>query len=353
MNLFKDFFQTCGYPDLKPLITKEYLEQISQDLCYIENPILANQKDDCDKANKIRYKTKKATFEKCLKWGVCFRQFDDILNKKPFCVKKLKNADERVNGCRRLTPTDFQASCQLPRFTHRVVKSIRILSLQELESENLNQIENLKIIYLFRDPRAVANSRIHIGSLSKSPDFKARLIQSCTKMKDNLSYLQKNYESGWLNQTNFFPVRYEDFAINFEILLPKIYKFSNLPLDRKYEKFLSWLKVNTEKKNRKKRSENRLSRSQNSTKLSRIKRTYIPVNGLTRFGTSSHDAKRVVSKWKAELPWSYIKLMQESCGQEVFQKFGYLWYQNDQEVRRSFIQKKLSYIENWSIDSVL
>ena len=218
------------------------------------------------------------------------------------------------------------------RFTHRAIKTIRILSLEELEHNNFHQTTpNLKIIFLLRDPRAVANSRKHITWKKNLKDFDDRLIENCRKISTNLKYLENKEKSSWLeNNNNFMTIRYEDFALNWRKILPKIYKLVDLPVtgeengkengdldDGNYKKMLQWLSKHTD-------------HQKNQT--------------LNLFGTQ-RDAHQTVSKWKEELDWDTIDLMQSACGRKVFEAYGYKFYDNQTHLQQ--MKELPSYVRDW------
>ena len=120
-------------------------------------------------------------------------------------------------------------------------------------------------------------------------------------------------------------IRYEDFALSWRKILPEIYRLVGLPVtgkkqnenDENYQKILQWLSKHTD-------------HQKNDT--------------LNLFGTQ-RDAHQTVSKWKEELDWETIDLMQSACGRKVFEAYGYKFYDNQTHLQE--MKELPSYVTDW------
>ena len=350
LKILSDFYQNCEIPQLNKILSDENIQSQAGEFCYAVNQTA----DYCEKASEIRFTNRVKLYSNCHKTGLCFRHKSEMLSEQPFCptnklhayrdynklARRYQTWKTKPKPCPRLSNKIFRQECQnTESYKFRAVKAIRILSLEELEMHDFyKNTENLKIIFLLRDPRAVANSRVQIHSLSKSPDFYDRLEENCSKISNNLKYIKEHYtqkktnakngddDKKWLNNDNLLVIRYEDFALNNEQFLPVLFNFVNLPFDENFNQMKIWLDKHTRK--RKKR---------------RIE------NPHGSFGTT-RDAHEVVSKWKRSLNWNLISLMQSSCGKDVYDSYGYKWYEEPSELAQKVNES--SFLPDWHISYV-
>ena len=118
----------------------------------------------------------------------------------------------------------------------KVAKVIRLKSVLDLKllSERQNE-SDLKIIYLVRDPRGLANSRLETTAAGKQWDAKS----NPKHLKTQLSDICKTYDH-FLDDRNSVKflkesamvVRYEDVASNPFGLISKIYNFTGTKMGR-------------------------------------------------------------------------------------------------------------------------
>ena len=146
---------------------------------------------------------------------------------------------------------------------------------------------------------------------SESPDFLDRMQLNCYKLYDNMNYLKNLDKRNPIRvrlKNNFLVIRYEDFAINYEKWLPKIYHFAGLPVfDRNYKSILSWIEINT-------------TSDEVRSEFSTTKNATVSVN-----------------KFINQLSFSEIKMIQNMCGREIFEFYGYKFYdeRTDFDLERS------------------
>ena len=152
--------------------------------------------------------------------------------------------------------------------------------------------QNIKILYLVRDPRAMFSSRF------RNTMFRNRLkardkptMDVCHRYRSNFEYLQDSDKSSWLKQ-RLYHIRYEDLAWNPHKYSEKINEFLGL---RNNEKVHKWIDENTQ---------------------SSIGQTYY---------NTKRDSKTNLQQWriKKNLPWSWVEEIQNKCS-DMMEIFGYL-----------------------------
>jgi hypothetical protein len=199
-------------------------------------------------------------------------------------------------------------------------KIIRLPALENLE-KLASSTENLKILYLVRDPRGMAVSRQHIQNDKRlSPTVLTRI---CERYKRNLSFL-KSKNSDWLTKSkNFKMIRYEDFSLNPLIATKEIYKDFDLVLP---EKVISYMEKATK---------------DGESEHSKLK------------FLTSRNSSDVVFGWRGKLNLADLDKIESNC-EEVMKKFGYKMAREDDLYvwPEKFEHNFLPIVKNWTFSSV-
>lgn len=114
----------------------------------------------------------------------------------------------------------------------RIVKSIRI-SFQ-LAEDILEKIEDLKIIHIIRDPRAILQSRSHISDFLPEA-FSPNARSLCRRMREDIGAVQRVHI---LHPNRVFPLRYECLAQYPESVLRNLYDDMSIKYISKTDKWI-------------------------------------------------------------------------------------------------------------------
>ncbi|XP_052798272.1 carbohydrate sulfotransferase 1-like isoform X2 [Mya arenaria] len=237
-------------------------------------------------------------FRECLDpWFHCaFRKVDtaSILDKfhlyysksmKPFllCVKQIKFLNPltrySINHCIGQT----ERKCNSAHL--RVIKTIRLS--MEMAHSLMKENENMKIVHLVRDPRAMFLSQSNY-KLIKGNNKTSQFERLCSRIRDDVYFTRQLLETG---NKNVKLVRYEDIAFNPIKMTKELYKFIGEPLTKEVLKYVT-----------------------QSTSLNL--KDGCPF--CTRRGNSSLTA----SKWRSRIQPSFLKLVDEHC-KDLLQPLGY------------------------------
>lgn len=204
----------------------------------------------------------------------------------------------------------------------KATKTIRLKSLNHLpdslKKSNLGQNLNLlKVIYLIRDPRAIAKSRI-----TRSDKGKWDVINQHPEDFDKLDHICETYERFWRERNsailpdktgNFIKtwdnqvlvIRYEDIAYQPLAMAEKIYKFIG------------------------------------------IDKSSLPEVLLTKISKESRKSIEITKGWSKSLNWSAIDKIQNSLScRLVFEKFGYEIVKNKEDYEKFRYDTETSWIKN-------
>ena len=158
--------------------------------------------------------------------------------------------------------------------------------------------ENVSVIHLIRDPRAILNSILHVEP-ELARDF-SQLHNLCHRL-----YVQIGYSFMYLfnKEDNYLLLRYEDIAANPEKYAREIYDFVDLPIPHSV---INWIKDST-----------KVGKSANVDKKQ------------DPFSTK-RNSRSVTSAWKKTLNWKYVELMQndKDCAY-VLQRMKYEIYPDE------------------------
>lgn len=160
--------------------------------------------------------------------------------------------EERCATCPKRDIGDLERECK--KYPVMVIKGVRVLDLTTLVPLIKDPAINLRIVQLFRDPRAVHNSRlksrqalvkesIQVLRSKKDSDKYRRLLYPSSRMNRADAYVSGAMEiicDNWLNdimlatnsppwlRRNYLRVRYEDLVLHPLAELHKLLHFSNL-----------------------------------------------------------------------------------------------------------------------------
>ncbi|KAG9349513.1 hypothetical protein JZ751_027958 [Albula glossodonta] len=190
---------------------------------------------------------------------------------KVICSEPLCNAYKRdeiglVKGdvcekCRPRDIKDLERECK--KYPVVVIKDVRVLDLGVLVPLIKDPSLHLQVIQLFRDPRAVHNSRlksklalvkesIQVLRSKKQTDKYKRLLMPSNRVNRAENYVSSAMElicDNWLNdmilaanaphwiKRNYIQVRYEDLVLHPVEELQRLYRFSNLTSFPTIERF--------------------------------------------------------------------------------------------------------------------
>lgn len=118
----------------------------------------------------------------------------------------------------------------------KIAKVIRLKSVLDLKLLTEKKYDSdLKIIYLVRDPRGIANSRLETTAAGKQWDAKSNPKHLQAQLSDICKtydqFLDDRSSSKFLKESAIV-VRYEDVASNPFVFISKIYNFTNTKIGR-------------------------------------------------------------------------------------------------------------------------
>ncbi|KAI5615989.1 carbohydrate sulfotransferase 7, partial [Silurus asotus] len=177
-----------------------------------------------------------------------------VICSQPLCAAYKKHQVGLIQGdvCAKCAPRDIrELEKECKKYPVVVIKDVRVLDLGVLVPLVRDPMINLQIVQLFRDPRAVHNSRLKsklalvresiqvLRSKKQSDKFK-RLLSPGNRVNRAESYVSGALElisPPWLKR-NYLQIRYEDLVLHPISELHRLYRFSNLSLSPELEKFV-------------------------------------------------------------------------------------------------------------------
>uniref|UniRef100_A0A3Q3M745 Sulfotransferase n=1 Tax=Mastacembelus armatus TaxID=205130 RepID=A0A3Q3M745_9TELE len=224
--------------------------------------------------------------------------------------------EDQCAKCQKRDIRDLERECK--KYPVMVIKGVRVLDVSTLVPLIKDPTINLQVIQLFRDPRAVHNSRlkskqalvkesIQVLRSKKQNDKYKRLLVPSNRVNRAESYVSSAMElicDNWLSdmmlvmnappwvRRNYLRVRYEDLVLYPMQELQRLYRFSNLPTFPALERF-----------------------ALNMTRG----------NGYSSdrpFLISSRDAKEAIYAWRERLSVEQINQVEAYCS-EVMRQLGY------------------------------
>ncbi|KAJ8351806.1 hypothetical protein SKAU_G00232820 [Synaphobranchus kaupii] len=190
-----------------------------------------------------------------------------VICSEPLCNAYKKDEIGLVRGdvCDKCRPRDIkELERECKKYRVVVIKDVRVLDLSVLVPLIRDPGLNIRIIQLFRDPRAVHNSRlksklalvkesVQVLRSKKQTDKFKRLLMPSNRSNRAENYVSSAMElicDGWLNdmllvanapqwlKRNYMKLRYEDLVLYPVDELRRLYRFSNLTSFPKIEKFV-------------------------------------------------------------------------------------------------------------------
>ncbi|XP_037530959.1 carbohydrate sulfotransferase 7 [Nematolebias whitei] len=224
--------------------------------------------------------------------------------------------EEQCGKCQRRELRELERECK--KYSVMVIKGVRVLDLSTLVPLMRDPALNLQIIQLFRDPRAVHNSRlkskqalvkesIQVLRSKKQNDKSKRLLVPSNRPNRAESYVSSAMElicDNWLSdimllvnappwlRRNYLRVRYEDLVLRPLEQLQRLQRFSNLSSIPALDTFA----LNMTR-----------GRGYSSDKP---------------FLISSRDAKEAIYAWRERLNVEQINQVEAFCS-EVMRQLGY------------------------------
>ncbi|KAF7664123.1 hypothetical protein LDENG_00188550 [Lucifuga dentata] len=218
--------------------------------------------------------------------------------------------------CQKRDIRELERECK--KYPVMVIKGVRVLDLSTLVPLMKDPAINLQIVQLFRDPRAVHNSRlkskqalvkesIQVLRSKKQTDKYKRLLVPSNRVNRAESYVSSAMElicDNWLSdmmlvmnappwlKRNYLRIRYEDLVLHPMEEVHRLYRFSNLSTFPALEKFALNMTH---------------GRGYSSDKP---------------FLISSRDAKEAIHAWRERLSVEQIRQVEAYCS-EVMRHLGY------------------------------
>ncbi|XP_068105418.1 carbohydrate sulfotransferase 4-like [Hyperolius riggenbachi] len=199
--------------------------------------------------------------------------------------------------CRNVSLDKMAEACT--KYSHVVMKTVRILDLSVLLPLFRDPNLDLRIVHLVRDPRAVASSRKYFSlsiedrivlqnnnEKSKNDKVMSKICRSQVAI-NKFAKTAKHFMHG-----RYMLLRHEDLALHPVKNLKEIYEFANL---RMLEDMESWIYNVTHKEVLTKRG----------------------------FMTFSKNSSSVVQKWRWKMDFKKVKGVEQVC-KEAMDLFGYL-----------------------------
>ena len=298
-NLINDIFYNCSLPNIKNYLDKNYTQ-------------------------KYNY-NQEFNFKFCKIHNVCFRSDSRFLNDVPFCYVSQKSilqaAENSENSkqpakirCDSINYAQYNSHCQ-EKIKFISAKVVRLSNFKILD-QFIENDPNFFVLYVIRDPRGIFSSRdqIHrfIKSSTKEKDIASEIMENiCQTFRRNLEYIREKTESNKTSRynTNFIPLRYEDFSTNPSYYINKIYQ--------------------------------RLGDTSSVKNLQKtlLKETHFHKDERAlRFGTN-RNSTNAMAAWRNKLNIYHTQKIQEYCGRELM---GWLGYKN---YRSAINQKYASAVE--------
>nr|XP_020459070.1 carbohydrate sulfotransferase 7 [Monopterus albus] len=224
--------------------------------------------------------------------------------------------EDQCTKCKKRDIRELERECK--KYPVMVIKGVRIFELSTLVPLMKDPAINLQIIQLFRDPRAVHNSRlkskqalvresIQVLRSKKQTDKYKRLLVPSNRVNRAESYVSSAMEiicDNWLSdmllvmnapqwvKRNYFRILYEDLVLHPLQELQRLYRFSNLSSLPALEQFALNMTH---------------GRGYSSDKP---------------FQISSRDAKEAIYAWRERLSVEQINQVEAYCS-EVMRQLGY------------------------------
>lgn len=248
-------------------------------------------------------------------------KMNKVICSEPLCDAHKRNEigmvkEDQCAKCQKKDIRELERECK--KYPVVVIKGVRVLDLSTLVPLMKDPAINLQIIQLFRDPRAVHNSRlkskqalvkesIQVLRSKKQNDKYKRLLVPSNRVNRAESYVSSAMElicDNWLSdmmlvmnappwvKRNYLRIRYEDMVLHPMEELQRLYRFSNLSSFPALEKFAL-----------------NMTHGQG-------------YSSDKPFLISSRDAKEAIYAWRERLSVEQINQVEAFCS-EVMRQLGY------------------------------
>lgn len=289
----------------------------------------------------------------CRHQKVCFREFSEALRRPPFCRRPVDKSDiTSLNDVYMCGPVDLglaQAQCKKSRIV--ATKVTRLIKLSMLEQGGFKEMPNFHLVYIVRDPRALVASRLAVFEKRFAAENQATpswvmedFKHVCDRYIDNWNYLASP-QGQWLKE-KLILIRYEDFALNPQAYVRKIYKILNikptdiksiLHVEQEIYKMTHAFKDEPEARNLI-YGMNSLTANSAAQQGANLGNMDDDIIGLTDEDETDDDystdknAEKTVFAWKDRLSFPVAKLVQdESCGRGLLHALGYKIYLDEND----------------------
>jgi len=243
--------------------------------------------------------------------GFCFRHKSDIFKQPPFCPAAYLADGMRAPTLTRKCPhmsghiTLAEELCRR-KFQVRSAKVIRLKTMRSIPAA-LRFDPDFKIVYLVRDPRAIANSRFKISSNNWSGNNIKRLTGICRMFHNFLHERRLNSATGnSLWNAAIEVVRFEDFALNPIAMAQRVYDFIGVDFPESVKNHL--FKI-----------------SHGHTEL--LEKSY---EEKTCQYCTIRNSEKVIFRWRENLSYNITKHIQDNCV-EMFDAFGYKRFDSEHD----------------------
>ena len=291
----------CKLPDLDKILTDEFLAQVKK---YNLKKKQANRLRSFREQGMIFPSDTKNIYEN----PFCPNSVYKEQNKWPEFKKCLTNQENGTALFKERLKTHWTNFCRSKSIISS--KVIRFERPEVLLKTELYQDPNFKIILVIRDPRGILNSRLKNYTYLKDKKLQF-LKKNIVQLKYRyLSYL-KLLEIDPQNQ-KILILRYEDFAVNTNAGVKKIFEFLNYDIINNEDHKKAFINISE-----------KLYQQTNAKDNSNVK---------ISFGTGSRNASETIIKWAKELPWRTVEKIQNGFGdEETWKRFGYPYFGSREE----------------------
>lgn len=264
----------------------------------------------CDMSVFDSYMPKEKNISSLFQWAVS-RALCTVPACKSFSRDEITSERACKTLCGKYPFQDIEQACNT--YTHVVIKEVRFFDLKVLYPLLTDPSLNLKILHLVRDPRAVAKSREQSRKAltrdngivlntngTKVDDSKYQVIQEICRSHIQI-YETAAYKAPSFLKGRYMLVRYEDVVRDPLREISEMYKFAELKLGNKLEK---WIYNITH------------GRSSGNEKEA--------------FKITSRNAVNISQAWRNVLPFEKVKKIQEVC-KGAMNMLGYQLVESEEE----------------------
>ncbi|XP_073417252.1 carbohydrate sulfotransferase 4-like [Dendrobates tinctorius] len=206
------------------------------------------------------------------------------------------NRSKCFQRCKKSTFDEMEKACDT--YSHRVMKTVRILDYSVLLPLFRDPVLDLRIIHLVRDPRAIASSRKYFDLSVDDPIVlkehdkatKGPVMATICKAQANINKMVNT--AGDYLKRRYLLIRHEDLSREPIANTKKIYEFSGLKMTPDLEQWVYNI-------------------------------THFNVREKNAFMTFSRKSSNVVQQWRKTMDFNNVKEIEEYC-KEAMDLFGYL-----------------------------